>query len=415
MKKTILTLLFICVSLPFYAQWWEPQISGVNVNLNDVYCITGDVVVIVGDSGTILKTIDGGTHWVQKTSGTTNDLAKVQFFNATTGYAVGNSGTLLKTIDGGESWNAIATGFTTQLSGLSVLSENVFYVSGSNGLIKRTNDGGLTFIDRSYAATYPFNTFQFLNEQVGYASSYDSPPYGISGDSKFIKTIDGGATWTLIPDEGITAFYFLTENIGFLRSNFGISKTTDGGLNLTPIGDPGFQTPDIFSLNENVVWYVTNNFTLCFCSYFCVHKINLDNEPSLQETRNCYQDTNGAPPFMAIHFANETTGYAVGWEGKILKNSTGNMENLAVDDFEPKALARIYPNPSSNQITISFPEKRNRSFSMAITDLLGKTIVSQSYQTQEDTTVNIESFSNGIYFVKIQSDKGSNVQKIVKQ
>lgn len=413
MKKAVLTLLFICVSLPFYAQWWEPQISGVNVNLNDVYCITTDVVVIVGDGGTILKTIDGGTHWIQKTSGTTNDLAKVQFFNATTGYAVGNGGTLLKTIDGGESWNAIASGFTTQLSGLSVLSENVFYVSGSNGLIKRTNDGGLTFIDQSYGQDHWFKTIQFVNENIGYATSFE---YSGSDSNVFIKTTDGGLTWSLIQNQNTSSFYFLNENIGFLKDANGLQKTVDGAMTLTNITVDNFygETPDLFSLSENTLWSVENNFTLCFCSWFCIHKVDLSGTDP-RGTQNCYQDTNGETPFAAIHFANETTGYAVGWGGKILKNSTGNMENLAVNDFEPQALARVYPNPSSDQITISFPEKRNRPFSVAITDLLGKTVLARSYQTQEDTSVNIESFSNGIYFVKLQSDKGSNVQKIVKQ
>ena len=124
--KKIIALLLLLNSLPFYAQWWTLQNSGVTANLNDVSGITGNEVLIVGNSGTILKTIDGGVHWVQKTSSTISNLMKIQFVNPTIGYAVGENGTLLKTTDSGESWSTITTGITSNFYGLSCLS-NLFF------------------------------------------------------------------------------------------------------------------------------------------------------------------------------------------------------------------------------------------------------------------------------------------------
>jgi photosystem II stability/assembly factor-like uncharacterized protein len=414
MKKKLLILLFILVSIPFYAQWWEPQISGVNANLNDVYCITEDIVVIVGDGGIILKTTDGGLHWVQKPSGTTNFLKKVQFVNNTIGYAVGDGGTLLKTTDGGESWTSITTGVTTGLSGLSVLNESTFFISGYNGLIKRTNDGGATFIDQSYGQNYFFKTIQFLNENIGYACSYEH----FGGDANaFIKTTDGGQTWALALDQNTSCFYFLNENIGFLKDGNGLHKTSNGGTTVTDIaGGMDNETADMFALNENVLWNVGNNLTLCDCSWFCINKTNLAIvDPELQQTSNCYAETSGGVPFSAIHFANETKGYAVGWWGMILKNATGIMENLATTEFDKKDFVKMYPNPSSNQVTISFLEKQTTPFSVEITDFLGKKIFSKSYENQKDATISIESFSNGVYFVKLQSAKGTSIQKLIKE
>ena len=63
--KKLKTIFLILLTMPIYAQWVQ-QTSGTGENLNDVYCITADIVVAVGDNGTILKTIDGGTTWVQK-------------------------------------------------------------------------------------------------------------------------------------------------------------------------------------------------------------------------------------------------------------------------------------------------------------------------------------------------------------
>lgn len=416
MKKKLLTFLIFFISFSFYAQW-EPQTSGTNANLNDVYCVTENLVFIVGSGGTLLKTTDGGTNWIPKTSGTTSDLRKVQFVNPNIGYAVGTGGVLLKTTDGGDIWNTIATSFTTDLYGLSCVNENIVFISGDNGLIKKTTDGGVTFTDQSIPSIYPFVTIQFLNDLVGYGSSYDPPPYGnTNSNSKFIKTIDGGVTWNLVPNQNTSSFYFLTENIGFIRDNNGISKTLDGGLNLSYVGTSGQTTVAIFSPNENVVWNVENTFTLCNCSFFCINKIDLTLPPEFQQVSNCYTDTNGESPFMSIHFANETKGYAVGLWGKILKNSTGLMDNVfATSEFNKKNFVKMYPNPVTNQINISFMEKQSTPFSIEITDFVGKKIISKSFENQNDTSIPIESFSKGVYFVKISTKKGESIQKIIKE
>lgn len=413
MKHTLLTFLLVLSSIPFYGQWWEPQISGVASNLNDVYCITSNMVVAIGDAGTILKTTDGGAHWLQKSSGTTLALRKLQFVNNTTAYAVGEAGTILKTIDGGESWSAIASGTTANLLGLSALDESTFYVSGSDGLIKRTHDGGATFTNQSYGQNHAFKNIQILDALTAYALSYDY--YG-SDLNAFIKTTDGGLTWVPISDRNTSYFYFMNENTGFIKDSSGFHKTIDGGQTWTDLSvySEG-NTVDMFAVNENKLWQVENNYTLCNCSFFCIRKTGLNDGPSPVETQNCYADTNGALPFEAIHFANETTGFVVGWGGKILKNATGNMENLAVNEFDQKDFVKIYPNPSSGLVNLSFEEKHNEPFSIEIADILGKKMVVQSYANQNDATVNIESLSGGVYFLKLQSGNGSTTQKLIKR
>jgi hypothetical protein len=52
-------------------------------------------------TGMILKTIDSGTTWFELSSGTTNSLNAVFFTDANTGYTIGWGGTILKTSDGG--------------------------------------------------------------------------------------------------------------------------------------------------------------------------------------------------------------------------------------------------------------------------------------------------------------------------
>jgi len=413
MKQKLLTVLFLLLSIPFYAQWWVPQDSGVTSNLNDVYCLTANTVLVVGDGGVILKTTDGGENWIQKTSGTVQFLRKIQFANSTTGYAAGGSGTLLKTTDAGESWNPIATGITTDLLGLSVFNESTFYISGNNGLIQRTDDGSATFIDQSYGENPVFNNIQLLDQNTAFASSYDY--YGADSNA-FLKTTDGGLNWTLEPDQNTAYFYFMDENVGFLKNGTGFHKTTDGGMTLTDFMTTSDEdVNDMFATNQNTLWQVGSNYMLCNCAFFCIRKADFTDPLMPEAVQNCYADTDGGLPFEAIHFANETTGYIVGWGGKILKNSTGHMEELAVNEFDDQDFVKTYPNPSSGLVNITFKDKQSAPFSIEITDVLGKKAFAQSYQNQNDIAINIESFSHGVYFLKLQSDRGSTIKKLVRQ
>jgi photosystem II stability/assembly factor-like uncharacterized protein len=103
MKKYYVLMAALLMVSGAMAQWF-PQNSGTTNNLNSVYFTDANTGYAVGDSGTIIKTNDGGDNWGIQSSGTSADLYSVQFTDSLTGYAVGDSSIILKTIDGGENW-----------------------------------------------------------------------------------------------------------------------------------------------------------------------------------------------------------------------------------------------------------------------------------------------------------------------
>jgi hypothetical protein len=102
---------------------------------------------VVGSRGTILRTSDGGTNWIQQSSGTGSNLKSVSFTNADYGIAVGDSGTILRTTNGGTNWTQQSIGTTNFLFSVSFTDVNNGTVVGEYGTILRTTDGGTTFVE----------------------------------------------------------------------------------------------------------------------------------------------------------------------------------------------------------------------------------------------------------------------------
>jgi subtilisin family serine protease len=87
-------------------------------------------------------------------------------------------------------------------------------------------------------------------------------------------------------------------------------------------------------------------------------------------------------------------------------------KTLFVDDFSKKYFV-AYPNPTTDLISVSFPESFNTGKVIFYT-ILGKKVLERSISNQSDT-FSLKSLSNGIYFYKIEVDAFSKSGKIIKQ
>jgi len=71
----------------------------------------------------------------------------------------------------------------------------------------------------------------------------------------------------------------------------------------------------------------------------------------------------------------------------------------------------IYPNPSSSKINISAASDFNK---VEVLNLLGQTVISQP-NSNNTASLDVSRLNNGVYFVRIVSENGTNVKKFVKQ
>ena len=93
--------------------------------------------------------------------------------------------------------------------------------------------------------------------------------------------------------------------------------------------------------------------------------------------------------------------------------NTVDFENptVTISDIDLSKSIQIYPNPSSDQITISFDGQFANSWEITLFDITGKAI-----QTiKNEHIVSVSELPAGLYFVKINADGKTVTKKIVKQ
>ncbi len=125
---------------------WTEQTSGVTDNLNGVCAVDTFVVWAVGDNGVILKTTDGGGHWVKQPAGynggVATNLLDIAAVDEMTAWAVGEQGLILHTTNGGLIWKAQISGTEARLTGVAAVDANYAWAAGEDGTILHTTDGG---------------------------------------------------------------------------------------------------------------------------------------------------------------------------------------------------------------------------------------------------------------------------------
>jgi subtilisin family serine protease len=87
-------------------------------------------------------------------------------------------------------------------------------------------------------------------------------------------------------------------------------------------------------------------------------------------------------------------------------------KGLFVEDFA-KDYFVVYPNPTTNLVSVSFPESFNKG-TVVFYSVLGKKVLQRTISSTSDT-FSLKSLSNGIYFYKIEAGTFSKSGKIIKQ
>jgi hypothetical protein len=85
--------------------------------------------------------------------------------------------------------------------------------------------------------------------------------------------------------------------------------------------------------------------------------------------------------------------------------------SASAQESESRTSVEVFPNPAKDHITI---RTNNKCSVVTIYDVNGKAILSETKNSPK-FDINVEQFENGIYFIKITTEKETNYSKIIIQ
>lgn len=254
---------------------WVAQDSGVQAGLLDVWFHDAANGWVVGDSGTLLRTSDGGATWVLQDVGITGDhLVDIEFADADHGWIlVYPGGGMLITSDGGDTWTAQPGPPARSMS----------FVSPTRGWLAartvfRSTDGGATW-DEQLGPGIAENwrhAIDFVDDDHGWVLG------GASGMQTIDHTSDGGATWQL---------------------------QWSGGSSTTSL-------QQVFGVTTQVAWAVGGDSQYLLGERKMVTR---DGGASWQRA----PDSSNGTALDGIHFVDVSRGWAVGFAGSIIATVDG--------------------------------------------------------------------------------------------
>ena len=219
---------------------------------------------------TIFHSDDFGVTWTQSMVGKENIvLAMVEFINRTHGWTATND-KLYRSINGGSNWESVSGWYFNDTPRMmQYIPPSSLYAIGFSGIYHSSGFNGIW----TKISGIGGNSISFVNPLTGWAT----------GDSRLARTVDG-ESWQELTVPGNFPFYrfrspYLSE-VKFLDANHGWIV--------------GGETPIMYTPDGGLNWY----------------------EQSI---------SGNTGRIMAIDMINLTYGWAVGWNGKILKTTNGNQ------------------------------------------------------------------------------------------
>lgn len=377
---------------------------------------------IIGDSGVILYTSNGGANWIIQNQNVNHYLVNIFFLDKYNGWIAAwynnfNNGSIIyRTTNGGHNWNY--SNFPDSnlfISSIYFLDNNNGYFGTlfPNGNIYRTTNGGGDWspcsIDSSAFSHYAIREIEFYNQLTGFCIGGYIDIAGV-----IWRTTNAGISWTpqAVGAEPINDIEFL-DSMNFIAVGgdyeYGpsIVKTTDAGVSWN------YQT-----LNEFGIAYALS-FRTDLEAWI---PLGFSQNLLLTTDRGSTWSLKQAPDSSALYyttFTDNRNGWMIGEEGKIYKFNPNSSNIISNQTLIPKSiyLYQNYPNPFNPTTTIKYGIPQNGLVKLVVYDLLGKEVATLVNDEQSagyyEVTFDASKLTSGVYFYKITSGDFSDVKKML--
>lgn len=241
---------------------WGAQTSGTTSLLYSIKSVSNLVAWVGGAAGTVRRTTDGGTTWMNGNPNPgviTGDIYNIEALDGNTAFVTTSPAAtfIYKTTNGGTNWTQVYTLAGAFINAVKMTSATNGYAFGDpvggNWLLLRTTDGGTTWTSLATVAGTGDgrnNCVQIMGSVMWFGT----------GQNTLWRSTNSGANWTSATTTGITGqvtgIKFNSAAVGLLGGAT-LTKTTDGGTTFTAVTAPGTGTiSGIDGDGVNDFWYV---------------------------------------------------------------------------------------------------------------------------------------------------------------
>ena len=395
-----LAALLLVSSGSLHAQW-EEQSSGVTASLWDVRLLDADTVIVVGDSGIILRTTNAGLTWERQQSPTTFPLLSLSFPDSKHGWAVGgrwpdSASVILHTSDAGATWFPQTAGTPTVINDIASTDSNHAIAVGYDGTILSTTNSGITWVRRTSWVHEELTAVCFADSQTVLAvGEYLS---GLGPPSQILRSTDAGIDWEWIPStlEGPHDIIFPSPTRGLIANydpfgcgGAGTIATTNAGSSWTEL--------TLIEYNISRMCFTDTNTGMAVATRCGLRRLDRVIHPRAEEARSG-QSLGGGPilrttdggltwiaqivgndvgSYFGVSFIDNYTGTVVGPNGTIFHTTNGGVTRIHDGTYQSVngyILDQNFPNPFNPGTTIRFALPKSSMVRLSLFDILGREI-----------------------------------------
>lgn len=384
---------------------WSNINSGTTQNLLAVSRCKEDYksVVAVGDSGTIIWSLNGYNGWEPRQSGTRAALNGVAVLSPQTAIIVGDSGIVLRTTDYGSTWVRMSLGIINKLNYINAF-ESFVLIAGKNGVCYRSIDSGKTWVTNNLPATSDLTAFSLLNRYTARA---------LTKNGELYVTSNAGMSWRYeykLQSESLSS-------MAFLGSTTAIATTADGYVYTQIAALPVELTQFSASPLGNSIglnWSTaseTNNHGFEIQKSIDNHTWNtigfIRGAGSSTEQNNYFFTDNFPDPGINYYRL-----YQVDYDGTGYYSETASFNYVS-----GYLLSDNYPNPFNPETKITYRLPEAGRAIIQIFDVLGNIVAVPLDEKKEPgtyiLTFNAAALSSGIYYYRITAGQFSQTKKMV--
>jgi len=429
---------------------WTSANTGMPNNIVQGFAVIGTNLFAGTNGSGVYVTSNNGNNWTAMNNGLSNLDVWSMTASGTNLYAATSGGVFLSTNNGG-TWSSINTGLAPPVFSIYVDGMNI-YAGCLNGMYLSI-DNGNSWTSLNTGQTNPV----FSIDKSGSKIFAGTTPFGM------YSSTNGGSSWTLsnngLTNDTVSTFLNSGSNIFAGTTGGGVCLTTNNGANWTPLNTglldlwihsivqkgtlifAGTDGAGVFSrplsqLINCVAYYTTtydsisNNFTLFVDSTTAANATSYhwdfgDGTTSNQAyPSHTYTSDTVYNVCMKIHtVSGDSCEYChiIGKDylGNIYRTAgfTINVHNpnssVGVNENKFDNSISIYPNPATTETTITFSEAQ-KSTSIKVMNTLGECI-QQLTTSNKQLILDMSGYAKGIYFVRIENEKGIVNRKIIVQ